>query len=262
MIYSAFYYPGSLNQNDLIVRDNRFYPGKYAETFPVWYKYLKNNFPNEKILMFYDAKSPVKIDEYKKFFQEDNLFCIKELTELSGKYFHTIQRNLYEGLAHAYENNEDFFWIDNDTFLNTNVLNLVKNHDIFVANLNHEQFTIDSVCTFISKRRLHDLDYLNNFNLKNYLRLILKDAPPDVRAHTFHEGGLYKLFCYGNVTSSTNINISHLSNYNNFMKFLYRNPLDCEEYTNLIKALKNIVNNEQLKNVELEFEDMYYESNV
>ena len=61
MIYTAFYYPGSLKNNDLIVRDNRFYPGKYSETFPVWYQYIRKNYPSEKILMFYDTNSPISI---------------------------------------------------------------------------------------------------------------------------------------------------------------------------------------------------------
>ena len=260
MIYTAFYYPGSLKNNDLIVRDNRFYPGKYSETFPVWYQYIRKNYPSEKILMFYDTNSPISIDDYTKYFINDPLFQIRELNSHSGKYFWTMQRNLCEGLTHAYENNEDFFWIDNDTFLNTDVSNILNKCDVFAPNINHDQFTIDSVCTFFSRKKLHDLDGNYKIKLPLYLNSILNNAPDNIRQHTFHEGGLYKLFCYGRMISSTNINISHLSNYNNFMKFLSKNPLDSIEYKVLLDNLKQIINNERLKNVELDFLDMYYES--
>lgn len=262
MIYTAFYYPASLENNDLIVRDNRFYPGKYSETFPVWYQYIRKNYPSEKILLFYDVDSPIKIDKYLKYIINDQNFKIKELKYHSGKYFWTIQRNLCEGLIHAYENHEDFFWIDNDAFLNTDLSNIIKSCDIFAPSIQHEQFTIDSVCTYISKKRLHDLDNLNNFKLSSYLYHILNNAPTEVRVQTFHEGGLYKLFCYGDMKSSINLNISHLSNYKNFMKFLKRNPLYSIEYLDLIHKLEKIITHPNLVGVDLEFLDMYYESNI
>lgn len=254
MIYTAFYYPGSLDKGDLIVRDNRFYPGKYIETFPVWYQYVRKNYPEENIHIFYDVNSPYPLD---MDILNDRKITVELLREHSGKYFWTMQRNICEGLIHAYEHENDFFWLDNDAFLNTDLRPIFKECDVFAPVINHQQFTIDSVCTYISKNRLRGLDGI--FYLNSYLRNILNYAPNDVRAHTFQEGGLYKMFCYGNVKSSTNLNISHLSNYNNFMKFLLKNPLNSKEYHDLVDKLTLVRMDERLKDVQLDFLDMYYE---
>jgi hypothetical protein len=247
MIYSAWYYPGSFQKNDLIVRDNRFYPGKYLETFPVWLEYIEKNFPNEHIILFNDVKSPCLLTDNLGYFKnyefiqgykidKNYKIHIKNLDKFSNKYFWAMQRNLCEGLIFAYKNFDNFLWIDNDFFLNSDIYPFIKNNDVFAPLINHTQFTCDSVCTYFSSKRLHELD--NNFYLPDYLTNILENAAPDTRAHTFQEGGLYKLFCYGKMASSTNINASHLSNYNNFMKFLYLNPLDSQNYRDLVKSLE------------------------
>jgi hypothetical protein len=255
MIYTAFYYPSSIKNGELYIRDNRFYPGKYIETFPLWYQYVRKNYPDEPIWMFYDEKSPYPF-AYSSYFSR---VTAQALTKYSGKYFWTMQRNLCMGLIHAYENNNDFFWLDNDAFLNTDLTPIFKKCDVFAPNINYQQFTIDSVCTFISNKRLHALDSL--CHLPTYLRNILDNAPENVRAHTFQEGGLCKLFGYGNVISSKNLNLSHLSNYTNFIKFLKKNPLDSVDYKQFLNDLENI-NMDKLKGVDLEFLDMYYEEVV
>lgn len=267
MIYTAFYYPASIKKGDLFIRDNRFYPGKYIETFPLWYQYVMKNYPDEYIYMFYDVNSPYKLEDLGLIYGDDQIVCDKkkgtdlqiyvhELKEHSSKYFWTMQRNICEGLIRAYETGNDFFWLDNDAFLNTDLSDKFNTYDVVAPNINHQQFTIDSVCTFFSNKQLHKLDRL--CHLPTYLRNILNNAPENVRAHTFQEGGLYKMFCYGNVYENKNLNLSHLSNYNNLLKFLKKNPLNSKEYTEFLNDLEN-VDKEKLKGVELDFLDMYYE---
>jgi len=206
MIFTAWYYTGSLAKGDLIIRDDRFYPGKYFETWPLWYAYIRKNYPNEHIVIFNDESSPIPlsagledikepvefIDGYS--YSEDVKIHIKSLNKYAGRYFQAMQRNLCEGLIFAYKNNLDFLWIDNDAFLNSNLDIYTEKADVFAPQILDHQFTCDSVCTFISKKRLHELDDL--IDLEEYLTLVLEKAPENVRIHTFQEGGLYKMFCY------------------------------------------------------------------
>lgn len=269
MIYTAYYYSGSLANGDLIIRDNRFYPGKYFETFPVWLKYVRKNFPNEHIIIFADSDSPISIERGLEFIKEpyeifDDVWQmnfevkihVRILTEHTGKYFWAMQRNLVEAMCMAYELEDDMFWLDNDAFLNSNFLQDVDGFDVVAPQINHQQFTCDSVCTYISNSRLHDND--KYFHLPSYLRHVLNNAPIDTRMHSLQEGGLYKMFCYGRVKSHTNVNLSHLSCYENFMKFLAKNPLNTEEWNQLYLSLEEF-DFSKIPNVQLEFHDMYYE---
>jgi hypothetical protein len=268
MIYTAYYYSGSLEKGDLIVRDNRFYPGKYFETFPVWLQYVRKHYPNEHIVIFADAASPIPIEhglqyieESYEFFYDFNIRSdikvhIKILREHSNKYFWAMQRNLVEAISMAYELKDNMFWLDNDAFLNSEILSIAKDYDVLAPQINHQQFTCDSVCTYISAKRLREMDWL--FKLPDYLKNMLANGPTETRMHSLQEGGLYKTFCYGNCISYTNLNLSHLSCYQNFMKFLVRNPLDTAEWHMLYETLETF-DFSKIPNVELKFHDMYYE---
>lgn len=267
MIYTAYYYSGSLAKGDLIVRDNRFYPGKYFETFPVWMQYVRANYPNEHIVMFADAASPIPLEEGLKHLDEpcevvkwtinkEVKLHIIPVDEFQNKYFWAMQRNLVRGLQHAIEFEEDFFWLDNDAFLNTDLTSIMARVDVLAPQINHQQFTCDSVCTFISSKRLQELE--DKFNLSVYLENMLQNGPTETRMHSLQEGGLYKTFCYGNTFSYTSLELSHLSCYENFMKFLKRNPLPTLQYVNLVMQLENF-DFKKIPGVDLKFHDMYYE---
>ena len=265
MIYTAYYYSGSLEKDDLIVRDNRFYPGKYFETFPVWMQYVRKNYPNEHIIIFADTASPISIDDGLKYIAEDFEFFdgwkinkdvkvhIKKVSEHANKYFWAMQRNLVLAMIHAYGWEDNLFWLDNDAFLNTDIYPIVGDADVFAPQTNHQQFTCDSVCTYISAKRL-----LEREHLPLYLNNMLKNGPTETRMHSLQEGGLYKTFCYGKAVSSEKLNLSHLSCYQNFMLFLNKNPLITKEFEYLYKKLMRF-DFSKIPNVELKFHDMYYE---
>lgn len=269
MIYTAYYYSGSLDKGDLIVRDNRFYPGKYFETFPVWLQYVRKHHPNDDIIMYADALSPIPIEEALKYIDEsyslqeyeeagqelkyDVKLHIFKVSEHTGKYFWAMQRNLVYGLIDAFQRGEDFFWLDNDAFLNSDFLKISRNFDVVAPQINHQQFTCDSVCTFVSAKRLLEIK-----NLPEYLLNMLNNGPTETRMHSLQEGGLYKMFCYGKVKSANKVNLSHLSCYKNFQIFLERNPLNTQEYKDLLYNINNF-DFSKIPGVDLEFHDMYYE---
>lgn len=274
MIYSALYYPASLARGDLIVRDNRYYPGKYSETFAVWWQYLRKNYPNESVILYADVASPVPIEPFLKAlpeqyhvhdysiqprcFPSDIKVHVVWLDQYSGGYFRPMQRNLVEAMCAAYECNHDMFWLDNDAFLNTNILEPIHaaRADVAAPQIAHHQMTMDSVCTYISKERLHAMDPV--CHLPTVLREILANGPTDLRMHTFQEGGLYKLFAYGRTLElGGQIELSHLSCYDNFLSFLKRNPLDTPSWRNLVAQLEG-VDWSKMPGVERSFHDMDY----
>ena len=275
MIYSALFYPGSLAHGDLIVRDNRFYPCKYSETFPVWMQYIRKHYPDEHIVLLADVASPVPIQPLLNHYLNEpydvgNPECsygicidddapkvhIRWMNEHTGKYFWAMQRNIVESLIYAYHNDHDWFWVDADAFLNTDILSIVKRvgADFAAPQIAHHQMTADSVCTFISAERLHALDHI--CNLPDYLRAVLADGPTDLRMHSLQEGGLYKTFCYGRVmTLGNQIELSHLACHDHFMGFLKRNPLDTYAYRALVEQLEK-VDWSRMEGVERTFHDM------
>lgn len=282
MIYSALYYPASLARGEFIVRDNRYYPGKYSESFPLWWAYLRKHYPNEPVTLFCDTASPIPIrpllDALTEGWKEPYMdgsnpeLCeyhgplwgeanvtIKWVSEHTNKYFWTMQRNIVAGLVDAYENNQDFLWLDNDAFLNTNILEPIHaaRADVAAPQIAHHQMTMDSVCTYISKERLHDMDPV--CHLPTVLREILANGPTDLRMHTFQEGGLYKLFAYGRTLElGGQIELSHLSCYDNFLSFLKRNPLDTPSWRDLVAQLE-AVDWSKMPGVERRFHDMDYQ---
>lgn len=273
IICSALYYPGSLAKGDLIVRDNRFYPGKYSETFAVWWQYLRKHYPDVPVILFCDTASPIPLRPLLDTLPEpwydamsmishngssrDGQVDVLWLSEHSGKYFWPMQRNLVEAIKLAYTLNEDLFWLDSDAFLNTDIRPLIADHDVAAPEIAHHQMTMDSVCTFISAKRLHALDDLG-IDLPQLLTDCLANGPTETRMHLFQEGGLYKLFGYGKARSlGGSIELSHLSCYQHFMAFLERNPLDTPEYQKLRYMLASL-DMERLKGVELSFHDMYW----
>lgn len=275
MIYSALYYSGSLEKGDLIVRDNRYYPCKYSETLPVWLQYIRKHYPNEHLVLLADVASPVPIQPLlDRYLTEPYDVCaparsylisatgespkvhIRWMNEHTGKYFWAMQRNIVESLVMAYDNNHDWFWVDADAFLNTDILSRVKRTgaDFAAPQIAHHQMTADSVCTFISAERLHALDGI--CNLPDHLHAILSDGPTDLRMHSLQEGGLYKTFCYGKTLAlGGQIELSHLACYDHFMGFLKRNPLDTHEYRALVEQLER-VDWSRMEGVERTFHDM------
>ena len=276
MIYSALYYPGSLAKGDLLVRDNRFYPGKYLETLPVWMAYIRRHYPEEHITLFADAASPIGLDEMGPLIGEpydvahgasyltppwplSGSVHIKVLSQFSGQYFRPMQRNLVEALCTAYERNESCTWIDNDCFLNTDIRPLVDGYDWASSSIEHHQMTSGSICFHVSSERLHALDGVLPTPLPVYLRAMLNDGPTETRMHSLQEGGLYKLFCYGKTRDMGSlIDMSHLSCYDHFMAFLRSNPLDgCPAYAALVSALESF-DMTRLPGVQLSFHDAHH----
>lgn len=283
MIYSALYYPASLAKGDLIVRDNRFYGGKYAETLPVWMAYIRRHYPDEPLTLFADAASPIPWREAAKLLGEPYTYeatdgeysegggvspskvHIKVLTQFAGQYFRPMQRNLVEALCDAYWSGEDCTWLDADAFLNTDIRPLVAGYDWASSSIEHHQLTTGSICFHVSHERLCDLDRLTGRPgaLPDYLRAMLNDGPTETRMHSLQEGGLYKLFCYGRTRDlGRHINMTHLSCYAHFMAFLLANPLPGDAYARLVEGLTTLVETAtkdgRLAGVEMTFHDAYH----
>lgn len=274
IICSALYFPGDLSNPTSLVRDNRFYPGKAASTFPVWWAYVRRHYPDVPVVLFEDEQSPVKIDRasigepYRLSCQAgsaqmqgvDPKVTFVTLTEHCGKYFWPMQRNLVEAIILAYRLHEDLFWLDSDAFLNTDIRPLVRGADAAAPSIARHQMTMDSVCTYISARRLHALDHFG-VDLPAFLTTLLNEGPTETRMHTFQEGGLYKLFGWGDArVIGDRINLTHLSCYTRFMRFLERNPLDTPEYHALVAALPAAAERARAAGAEMEFHDMYHEA--
>ncbi len=290
IICSALYYPGSLARGpEGLVRDNRYYPGKAVETFPVWWAYLRRCFPEEKVMLFADKSSPFDpwqlVCEHVKeptlggvrtpplYEGGSPMMCatlggtlgakveVCYLDQFAGQYFRPMQRNLVEGIITAYHADEDLFWLDNDAFLNTDIRPLVRGADAAAPEIAHHQQTMDSVCTYISAARLHALDDLG-IDLPAFLTTMLNEGPTETRMHTLQEGGLYKLFAYGDARAiGARLELSHLSCYDRFMTFLRRNPLDTDAYRALVAQLEE-VDWSRMPGVERSFHDMLYPENA
>lgn len=282
ILCSALYYPASLTEPHKLVRDNRLYVGKAAETFPVWWSYVRKHYPDVHIHLFADAGSPVSLrpllrhvseaweevrldsqrlihDPFTGFDETEPKVTVEWVSQHSGKYFWPMQRNLVQGIITSYRANEDLFWLDNDCFLNTDIRPLVRGLDFAAPSIAAHQMTADSVCTYISARRLHALDDLG-VDLPAFLTTLLNDGPTDTRMHTFQEGGLYKLFCYGEYRAiGRDLNLSHLSNLPHFFRFIEHNPLESEAYQHLRWLLANL-DLAKLEGVDLDFLDMYWEA--
>jgi hypothetical protein len=276
IIASALYYAGSLANPASLVRDNRFYPAKAVQTFGVWWQYLRRHYPDVPVVLFADTASPIPIrpllntlpepwwdvDERHLPCSEDMVpqVMVKWLSAHSGKYFWPMQRNLVEAICWAYRANKSLLWIDADAFLNTDIRPLLRGCDCAASGIQPHQMTMDSVCFYLSARRLHALDGL--VDLPSFLTTMLNEGPTETRMHTLQEGGLYKLFAYGDVRAlGRDIQLAHLSCYDRFLTFLRRNPLDTPEYRALVTALKG-VDWTTLPSVERAFWDMLYPDNA
>ncbi len=283
IICSALYYPGSLDNPESLVRDNRFYGGKAVETFSVWWQYVRKHYPDVPVVLFADTHSPIPTDplldalnlpRYETgsriaydLLQSGGLesrstkLWVCKVSAHSGKYFWPMQRNLVEAIITAYRANESLLWIDADCYANTNVTPLVEGFDFCAASIEHHQQTAASVFTYISLKRLHALDSFG-IDLPSFLTTMLNEGPTETRMHTLQEGGLYKLFCYGKTRDlGRDIELSHLSCYDRFMTFLKRNPLDTVEYRTLVDKLEK-VKWEKMPGVERGFHDMLFPENA
>lgn len=257
--------------NPTNINDNRFYPARSFEVFPVWLDYINKNYPNDNIV-FFDNFSEIPFEEamdvcgitdYKIIQPNSYNFDIKTKIHIKRfntqyEYLHAVQRQRVEALKFAYINNIDYFWIDTDYLVNSDVKKYL-NCDVFSPFINHYQQTIDAQFIFISKHRLHEYDPY--FNIIDFYEDILNNAPDNkqsVRHMTMFEGGMYKMFCFGNIKTATNLNLSHSACYNNFLKWLKHNHLDTKNYKKLLELLENI-NKEKLKNknVLFDFNDVF-----
>lgn len=261
MIFSDYFYKCSLAKNEVKITsnptdksDNRFYPARSFEVFAVWYQYIRKFYPDEHIIFFDNfseipfelaAKSAgisnfeiISPDSYS--FDPDIKIHVKKFNK-QYQYLHAVQRQRVESIKFAYLNNLDYFWIDTDCLINTNLIPFIKNNDIFAPSASFEQQTIDAHCIYISSKRLHEYDKI--YNIIELLQFILEKAPDEnqgARHSLLFEGGIFKFFCYGNINTNININISHSSCYDNFVKWLELNPLNTKEYFQLLKFLINI----------------------
>lgn len=280
IICSALYFPGWLSEPTSLIRDNRYYPAKSADCFPIWWYYLRRHYPDTKVILFADSSSPVplrplleatldepwwessgEIDVPHNGAMMDARVSVEWVDQFAGQYFRPMQRNLVEAIITAYRANDDLFWLDSDAFLNTDLRPLVAGYDAAASGIAHHQQTMDSVCTFLSARRLHALDDLG-IDLPSFLTTMLNEGPTETRMHTLQEGGLYKLFCWGKTRSlGRDIELAHLSCYDRFMTFLRRNLLDTPEYRALVGQLER-VNWEAMPGVERTFHDMLFPENA
>ena len=265
MIYTSFYYKNKLEKEEYHVRENRFIPGSAFEVFPVWYQYIRKWFPDEHIIIFNNI-SPITIEEGLSSINEPYEIIDDKIINHAIKihvhkfkteyfYFHSVQRNHVAALNFAYYNNDNYLWIDTDCLLNSDIRKFYKEKDVWVPTLLHHQMTIDAHCTYISQKRLHEMDSI--YKLPDFLNYILNEAPDDnqsVRHHTLFEGGMYKLFCYGNYGSNLNINMTHACCYKEMMTFLLSNPLQTKEYEKLVYLYQHL-NIEKLKGVQMDFTD-------
>lgn len=275
IICSALYYPASLSQPTKLVRDNRFYPGKCSDSFAVWWTYVRKHYPNEHVILFADTASPTPIrpllDRYlTEPYDESNPECSRDfshdsdgplvhvrwLSAHSGKYFWPMQRNLVEALLMGYFMEEDMLWIDSDCFVDSNLRSFILDADYASSSVEHYQQTCGSFCWYVSSKRLHALDDLG-IDLPTYLTTMLNEGSTDTRMHSLQEGGLYKLFWYGDTRAMTHIEMSHLSCYDHFMKFLRANPLETPEYQALVQSLDHI-NMKLLDGVQMRFHDAFH----
>lgn len=281
MILTSYFYKTRLSKEEYSEVDfKRFRPAASFEAFPVWMDYIRKHFPNEQIL-FFDSASPISfeqgamisninaygvnsyevipIDSYT--YDKSKKYYVKALPKVDSNYsFLAVQKQRVEALKFAYLNNLDFFWIDTDCFLNTDVTKYFNDNDVVSNLINHENQTVDGHFIFISKKRLHQWD--KYYNLIDYLEFVLNKCPDDrenamsVREHLLFEGGMYKLFCYGKMKAIDSLNMCHASCYNHFLKWLELNPLNTDNYNKLIYLLRNI-NREKLKDYLFEFEDTF-----
>ncbi len=277
ILCSALYYPGWLSQQDTLVRDNRYYAGKAADCFAVWWQYVRKHYPDTHVVLFADWASPVELKPLIASIPENvdvnsrallpvtlngsTRVSVTWLREHSGKYFWPMQRNLVEAICLAYRANEDLMYLDNDAFLNTDIRPLARDYDCAASGIAAHQMTMDSVCFYLSARRLHALDSLG-IDLPSFLTTMLNEGPTDTRMHTLQEGGLYKLFAYGKTRQlGRDIELTHLSCYDRFMTWLHRNPLDTPEYRSLVARLE-AVDWGVMPGVERTFWDMLYPENA
>ncbi len=273
MILTGYRYKTRLSKNEFSHVDfMRFRPAASFEVFPVWIDYIKKHFPNEDIL-FFNGDSPIPFEEGAKLagisdydiiapnsytYDKSKKYHVKNLPKTESNYsFSAIQKQRVESLKFAYLNNLDYLWIDLDCFINSNISSFFKNGEVSANDISNEHMTIDGHFIFISSERLHQWD--NHFNIIGLLEDILngtEDNKQGYKHFLLFEGGLYKFFGYGFMKELKNISIAHASCYKNFVKWLELNPLDTDNYRNLLSLLKNI-DKEKLKDYLLEFEDTF-----
>ncbi len=269
IICSALYYAGSLDRPESLVRDNRWYPGKAVECFPLWWSYLRKHYPDTHVVLFADTGSPISWQDIIKMIPESIDVTTREILAMSilgtpkvhivplsehcGKYFWPMQRNLVEAMVLGYQLSDGMLWIDGDCFCNTCLTPFVQNLDMGSSSVEHHQMTCGSICWYISDQRLHSLDVCG-VHLPTYLYSILNDGPTETRMHSLQEGGLYKHFWYGNAKTFDHIHMSHLSCYEHFMRYLVENPLDTSEYQDLVAHLASL-DMTRLNGVQLRFHD-------
>lgn len=250
----------------------RFRPAASFEVFSVWMDYINKWFPNEQIL-FFNGDSPISFEEGAKAagindyeiiapnsytYDKSKKYHIKNLPKIDSNYsFKAVQVQRVEALKFAYLNNENFLWIDGDCLINSEILSKLKDVDIAANDISHEFMSIDGHFIYISAKRLHEMD--NICNVIEFLEGILngpEDKNQGYKSAILFEGGLYRLFGYGNMKQIKNINIAHASSFNHFKRWLELNPLDTDNHRNLLYLLNNI-NREKLKDYLFDFEDTF-----
>lgn len=261
MIFSDYFYAIKLAKKEYKIRSiplgdtgkYEFCPARSFEVFPVWMDYIRKFYPDEHIL-FIDNCSEIPFQEAMDVLGNPTYEYITEGSyeynprikihvqkfDNPAYYFDAVQRQRVAALKFAYFSNLDYFWTDTDCLVNTDLRSLFNGYDIFAPTIAYDQLTIDSHCIFISKEKLHEWD--DYYKLPDFLDYIMTcpDENQSVRHHTLFEGGMFKLFCYGKVNSSDNINESHSACYTNLVKFLELNPLESKGYINLLGILKNL----------------------
>ena len=269
MIYSKYYYTTRLSEGQYRIRHNEFYPGKSFEVFPVWFQYVRKHFPEEHVILF-DNESPISIEEGMSLTKERYEILPNGCYEILDpsvkthifkldsqfRYFNAVQHSLVESIKFAYKNRDNFFRLDTDCLLNTNVAPMFKDIDFFSTEIWDQTMVAGMVCMYISDRRLHCWDDV--FDLTKFFESILGRSE-NIRHHTLFEGGLYKFFAWGDVKECANVNMAHASCYPNLMKWLFKNQLDTPECSNLIRLLHKIDLTKLPQGTKIDFLDTCYE---
>jgi hypothetical protein len=267
MIYTNYFYTSKLNLGEYRIRDGHFYPSKQFECFKLWFEYIRKHYPDEHILII-DNDSPISIEEGMKDvgeafeFVDKNSFKINESFkvhiikhEQQYEYLDAVAQNIFAGIEWAYKINEDMLWIDTDFFINNKLDEAINGKDFWSSHIDHLHMVTDMTLMFISNNRLHIYD--KDFDLIEALRFILKEGYHP-RMFSLFEHGLYNLFCFINYSESKKINGAHCSCYDNFLKFLIKNPLESLRYKEVKDLLMNI-DKSSFKDIKFNFKDAYYE---
>lgn len=234
MICTSFYSNINFSSNDSIYPDimhrgNR--ACKYFEFFILWYLYIRNFLPKDEHIYILDNGSPIKIEEFLKFLNEDYEFIDENsyeydkevkihIKQFKNRLIHRFgaTRMLVEFLKMSYFNKQDFVMIESDSLVAYDVINDFEKKDFVVPRIDYYGHSCEMFITFISYFNI--LNKINDNSLNFYF-----DHERD-NLYEFGEGTFFSLFCnnkVGNITQS--IKCIHDCDTKTLKEFLINNSI-------------------------------------